>query len=265
MRLPILLLTFSLILAGCAGEAPAETDDGLPATKEVDAGLDTGAISGVVVDATITPVAGANVELKTLAMSAVTEADGTFVFPELEPGVYFLEASAERYLMIQMQVTVTAGEVAKPVIQIPGDPTPLPFHQTITFSGHMVASDIYAVYLLTYYVGNTTLCECIFTFGVEPGYKTAVLQGDWTPSIDPTGEHVLYWELWGGTDEEGHTANYLAAGETMRSAGAAFGESQGELWVQVSSSEIPDVEQPFDGFLTLFYVDGAPPGWSFGQ
>ncbi len=265
MRTIALLLSITLLLAGCSSDTPpAEPTDPIP-TKKVDTGPDMGAISGVVADATLSPIAGAVVKLKGTETVVTTDADGTFVFEDLSPGIVFIEASAPQYLPIQQQVTIEAGVVAKPIIQLPDDPTPVPFHSTITFSGHMAASDIYVVYLLTYLVGNTTLCECIFTFGVTEGYKTAVLQGDWTPNIDPTEDHALYWELWGGVDEEGHNAAYLAPLETLRSEGASFGASSGELWVQVSSSEIPDVEQPFDGYLTLFYVEAAPSGWSLAN
>ncbi len=261
MRASSLLLILALVLAGCAS-APPEPEPTAP-TQDVDTGPDTGAISGVVVDAAITPISGATITLKSLGLNLTSAADGTFVIQDLDPGVYFLEASADQFLAIQQTVTVEAGAVAKPIITLIPDPSPVPYQATVTFDGHMVFSDIYAVWYVTYYTGNSTLCQCIFTFDVESGYQNLVLEGDWTPSIDVTGDHELYWEIWGGEAEEGYAATYLAPQESTRQTGAAFGESDGEIWVQVSSGAVPDIEQPFEGFLSFFYVDAAPDGWTF--
>lgn len=253
-----MLLCLALVLAGCAGDSSDEETG--PATLDVETSKDLGAISGVVVDQGIAPIAGASVRLEGVG-NATTGDDGQFVFEELEPSTYFLNVDAVDHDAIQTTVDVVAGEVAKPKVQLPYNPEPQPYHQTRPFEGRMVLSDYYVIWELTYRLGNTSLCYCIFDFMVDPGFDTVVLDAVWTNSINIPGDR-LYWEIWGGEDLEGYEAEFVESPANLRYAGAGFGAGQDNLWIQVSSDETPDFEQPFEGFLTLFYNGEAPEEWA---
>lgn len=101
--LPALLLLLAM-LAGCTDDAPApeEPVDDLSSTAT------TGLVRGVVLDETVTPVAGATVALRG-ANQTTTDADGRFGFSGLEPGTYFVEVRKPGHEEVQVSTTVAAG------------------------------------------------------------------------------------------------------------------------------------------------------------
>lgn len=244
-------------LAGCSDGSPPEPEG--PQVREVEADASSAAISGVVVDETIRPVEGATVRLVSSGEEVVTAEDGTFVFEDLEPGFYAVEARAERYLPVQATVDVREGSVAKPRIVLPLDTSPVPYHQSHQFNGHMVFSDYYGVYYLTATVGNNQLCACVFNFTSGAGPETVVLEGVWESSTPRAVDHEIYWEVWSETSEV--RAQWGASPTLWHIPGSIFGGDT-EWTVRASSAEQPDVEQDFEGFVTFFYVQPAPQGWS---
>jgi hypothetical protein len=122
MRLPCLLLVAALALAGCSGGTPEErphagSTSGTAAPPPADfSDLDlkatktTGVLRGVVVDATIMPIAGAAVTLQPGNLSMAADREGRFGFEDLEPGAYLVRAAKEDYAGAQASVQVVAGE-----------------------------------------------------------------------------------------------------------------------------------------------------------
>ncbi len=262
IRLPILLSITVLLaagLAGCADSGASEPTSDLPPPKEVEATKTKGAISGVVVTETIVPIAGAILALTGTELSSTTDENGLFIFEELEPGTYFMEISAEGHIPVQQNVAVEAGKVSNPRVMLPFDNSPKPYHQSFQFNGHMVVSDFYGVYILTDELGNNDLCTCVFEFTSSAKPTTVVVEGVWESSTVRATDHEFYWEIW--TDNSGTQTHWSGSPTLWHVNGDVFGADT-EWGMQVSSDAQPDVEQEFEGFVTFFYVEPAPSGWS---
>lgn len=125
-------LMVAVAMAGCAGEATIEEEP--EAFQSLQADAKTGVIRGVVVDESITPVPGATVDVMPGELSTVTDEDGAFGFSNVEPGVYFLTATAADHSEMQTSVEVAAG-VETPEItrmMLTYQPPALPYIQTLT-------------------------------------------------------------------------------------------------------------------------------------
>lgn len=99
---------------------------------------DTGIIRGVVVDETILPIAGAELELIPGNLKTVSGEDGRFGYSDLEPGVYFIEAKADTFFAAQASTEVVAADGSPQVVRMimRADASKLPFitpHQFKTF------------------------------------------------------------------------------------------------------------------------------------
>ncbi len=253
----ILPLLIVVTLAGCAEDAHIDETEDPYQVEEVEVAADLGAISGVVVTETIQPVVGAVLSLQD-GTSTMSNEQGQFVFEDVRPGMYFVEAEAAGLLPTQTSLEVQAGEVAKPRILMQMDTSPIPYVQTHPFTGRMVVSDYYAVYILSEVIGNNELCTCYFEFEVEPGVQTVVTEAVWESSMPRLAGHELYWDLY----ESGTPADATWATSPMVWPLGALTQEETVFQVQASSDLQPDVEQDFEGFVSFFYVAAAPEGWS---
>lgn len=112
-----ILLTLALLcitLAGCSEDKPDPVDPG-PVPDKVEKGK--GVIRGIVIDAAITPVQDATVAVGD-DLSTRTDADGAFLFVDVEPGTYFLTVSKPGWTEVQQNVEVVADERAPPVVKV---------------------------------------------------------------------------------------------------------------------------------------------------
>ncbi len=227
-----------------------------------------GAIRGVVVDAAIKPLAGAVVELVGQHRNVTTLESGEFAFDLLEPGTYFVEAKAARYLVAQNSVQVVAGKSEPVRIILEGDGVPYPRHVTEKFVGH-------ADFDLGVVVEDSLpmQCLCNWTIYPEPGFKTFVVEGSGstsTPRPPDTGQPLLegqtlrqiYWTFLDKEQTHGTGYNYTDFPFTSHVAGDKFTDATSEITVTVGGGFLPPGQMQFDIFVTTFYVDPAPPGWS---
>lgn len=135
----------AVVLAGCSeGGGPSDPCELDPAAcgptidpNDVDKGK--GVIRGVVIDPSITPIEGATVVLTGSQDEAVTDANGAFVFLNLEPATYFLTASKPGYSTVQQSVGVEAGVAQPPVTKIMLEQLPgtEPFSSFLQYSGYI--------------------------------------------------------------------------------------------------------------------------------
>lgn len=137
-----LLLTASLFvmfLAGCADD-PAQTpiDEDDEKFDDLRVSDTTGAIRGIVVDAAIVPVAGADVQLVGGDATETTE-DGAFSFDDLEPGTYFVSVTKLGYKEAQQSIEVVAGDERPPIakIRLIASPEDLPQAITQNWDGYL--------------------------------------------------------------------------------------------------------------------------------
>lgn len=118
------LLLLVPLLAGCTGSSNARDDKARdPVDDQVPVGkvsATTGAVRGVVVDATIVPVVGANVTLSVPSgdLHLLTDAQGRFIFSNVPPGEHFLTVHHLLYLAFETTVTVVANIPDPPVVHV---------------------------------------------------------------------------------------------------------------------------------------------------
>lgn len=111
--LPALVVLLA-VLAGCSGSPSNPLADDAPGLDVTDS---TGGIRGIVVDAAVMPVAGAEVTLSGGA-TATSGSGGLFNFTGLEPGTYVLSASKPGYTSYQTATEVVAGVSDPPIVKI---------------------------------------------------------------------------------------------------------------------------------------------------
>lgn len=266
-----LVLFLALAVAGCSdAPAPADPDDEGFLSTESEAGR--GAISGVVVDASVRPIEGASVALVGQGRNATTDVEGRFLFDDLEPGTYFLDVKAARHLPIQQSAQVEPGQTAKVKVSLQSDGLPDPYKQTHFFSGiiHMHATVAWAQleWMLDSELGITTpACECAFEFTSDQQPQGHTFEAVWDEATqDPVnGPHEYYWEYavpdpfqevygyevspilrtWNEQPWETETGTYK-----VLLLGPAY-------WVAV--------EQEFEIFLTQWFNTDAPDDWAIAD
>jgi hypothetical protein len=246
----------------------------------------TGGVTGVVVDEAIRPMAGVRVFLGVANRTTNTTADGLFSFGDLEPGLYTLridgftdQAAGKRYMTVQTTADVAAGAVAKVRIVVPLDPAPVGYHSvTVKHDGFYQVSSGFVDEILDLYVWNQTYgpattpngpeCTCRWSVTAEGNVSTLVADLVWEePSPgNPAPEFWtmdLEWDngsgsapLWFCEDGSPCSAHFQQAGNfTGATRDFSIGVWTDPSWVYVN--------QKFELFVTLFYVEPAPADWTF--
>ncbi len=135
MRTLLALLVLTTAFAGCASDDAAPADEDLEQFQDFDDEVseDLGIIRGVVVDATIAPIAGAEVTLPGLSMTATTNEKGAFQFVDVTPGLHQMRVSMVGYESVNAVAEAKAGEISPVVrVQLFEDPQSIPI--AVTYS-----------------------------------------------------------------------------------------------------------------------------------
>jgi outer membrane receptor protein involved in Fe transport len=102
-----------------------------------------GSLSGLVTDATDgKPVAGVDVRLEEVSLSASTGSDGTYRFPAVPAGTYTLTARRVGYQRVTRTATITDGEERKEDIAM--TPAPTILEQVVT-TGTVIPTEVKAL------------------------------------------------------------------------------------------------------------------------
>ncbi len=269
-----LVLLLATAFAGCS-DAPAAEDDGITLGdgSKVDldnsakAGKGLGAIAGVVVDEAITPLLGAKVNVSQLGTTVETNEGGAFGISDLTPGLYTLSVSAVDHLTIQTTVDVIADDITKIRIVLPVDPSPKPYHSTLKFDwydsvGQPLVDFAWDLFRPT---GTPALCDvCAWTFETDGPVQTFVLEAHWDDSVaPPTGVSQFYWSLEPTADSSAYEDDYFASPGRVALGNNMWG-GHTEFFLMMSYDETwIALEQSAEVFVTMFYLDEAPPEWSF--
>ncbi len=302
MRVLMALLLIFVAFAGCAeAPAPAEpVDDTFDdcANCDVEVTADTGAIRGVVVDSTITPIAEAQITINGggETFELVSDSEGRFAKGNLAPGAYFVKVAKYGFEEAQSSVEVVAGVETPDVlrIQLTAAFTEEPFTVPFTFKGRVVCS--YQAVIIT------APCITDYTSIVCPGGCAPQLrevQGDardWTQEIGQNWKSHIIEMTWkpsaqGTSDQLGFTVSHTE--RTSTHWFASFGGQNpvigridccgGHPTNQNAPDGIPPegipnlmtfvnvrgggvqlaVEQDFEVFTHTFHNLAAPEDWSF--
>lgn len=133
------LLTAAIVLAGCSspeGEGPT-LQGAVDAVlgEEVDPATLPGAIQGVVTDAALAPIGGATVLLVREERVTTSDASGLFVFADLSPGSYLVQASATGYETRTVSTAARNGTLTTLNLTLAPDLTPAPHATTMEMRG----------------------------------------------------------------------------------------------------------------------------------
>jgi hypothetical protein len=208
-------------LAGCA-DAPMEPEEeSLGVDESLTATADTGVIRGVVVDASIVPVPGVTIALEGTEQTTETGEDGAFGFSNVEPGVYFLQASKIGWVTTQTSTSVVAGVEKPPAVrvQMVPDPENTPYYLSFNFKGHMGCSLSYIALCGLPVVDEATNDKFLAQFPVDAPPQFATIEA-----------------IWKGTQPTGNQMN-LNFGGTPAGPGTTFNTSQGPSPLYSSGNE----------------------------
>ncbi|HUR25627.1 MAG TPA: carboxypeptidase-like regulatory domain-containing protein [Candidatus Thermoplasmatota archaeon] len=265
MRWPVLLalaLAASVALAGCSGRGSGANQvrlgDGtrisldLPEEQQPEPDDIRGAVSGVVVNEAIFPVPGAVVAVRDRPMEAAADEDGKFVFEAMPPGLYTLVVRADGYGDGLGTINVRSGQVVKSILQVHRLPVVEPYHTTLKFEVLDPATDVFPL------LGERQ--EQVVAFDRLPA--TVVLEAAWNGLLEgPTSTLGYYAQA--ESDPEGRQSG--SAPNPLRVAFDSDFFPPGEYAIRFSVypgfGALPP-ESRGEVFLTLFYVEPAPDGWS---
>lgn len=280
------------VFAGCAdSEAAVEKPVLVPeSAKEVQVTKQTGAIRGLVVDATIKPVKGVNITLTTAGLSTVTAEDGGFVFSNLEPGDYFVSASKANFQSIQTSTTVVAGVADPKLVRIilpllegalapyantqmwrgflqcgftagmKGVPSPIPDAAWIGFNACGVVDDRFINYFTVDSIPNFAQAEMIWK-NTQPVSESLSL-GFWKTGTS------THW-----ANIQGKSPLLLTATDEQIIKGTQKGRNTTDNPMRVfppywqfgnpTQPEAMSINQAFDVYLSQFYGFLPTDGWLF--
>ena len=268
------LLVAMLALAGCAGAGTGkdasvvQLGDGeqveLLQPETTEAGR--GAISGVVVDEAIRPLAGVNVTLLGPQVQATTDDQGLFLFDGLAPGLYTLSAAAPMFLPVQTTAEAKVGETAKVRMVLAADATPRPYHTVLKFEGFIEASfgalnQVYQLFVAEH--TGIDVCQCQFYYQTESLPETQIIEVTWEPSVEnPAMPPDGYWAIWDDNSSDYHDdgCENPCFGRVDGGFGPEARNFHTDFWLDYYWVQY---QQRFTQYLTLFYVEKAPEGWSF--
>lgn len=266
----------ALLLAGCTNDGPAAEavtlGDGTQVELvEVENTATTGSISGVVVDEAIRPLAGVNVSLVGPGLTTVSNQNGLFVFEDVVPGLAVVKANGTGFLAAQTSTDVFAGNTAKVRIVLLADPTPQPYHQTLKFDWYDeagVALVDFAVDLFGRGIINETVppfCDvCYFEFEVDGPFEDAIVEAVWEDNLATPAENATeyYWTLRGVASNEYESDYFYSPGRALAPGATYAGETLLSINLAADENWVT-YQQEAELFVTIFYLEGAPSGWSF--
>lgn len=278
----LIIALVAVALAGCAGDAPAPVDEDEQKFDDIDVGDDEGAIRGIILDPSITPIEGATVTVKDQDLETRSNADGAFLFAGLAPGTYFLEVAKVGYTATQTSVSVEAGVDTPPIVkvQLTPDPSSVPFTQTFQYEGFMQCS--FALVAVGFnacgFASDVTgqdFGEVLVrhqTAGVPDFAQTEMV---WE-STQPLGDALSLMYSWDCGDTflcdhgtEGPSVLVLQADREVLETAI---ESEGDLFVRVFGTESSlapgsnlgaTIEQSFTHYTNAFYGFTPDEGWLF--
>ncbi len=293
MRVWVTVLLSLTALAGCAEDAaePEATDDGFVYEEELQATADTGIIRGVVVDSSITPIAGVTVTIISSEAQAFSNENGAFGFDDLDPGTYFLTAEKAGFDPVQMAAEVVAGVDDPPVLKIllERDLDYNPFASTQLYAGfYQCGTSIVVVcaapgILLGFFgvddpIGIDTSTPTI-PVGLDPTYVQAEMVWETTQTLSPE----LAFQMEALDLECPESADITLLNETTGPSPTKAGVNQDRLergaiggpdcgiYYSVFSGDalggaaiIPvgfSIEQPFEWYITEFHGFGPDADW----
>ena len=217
-----------------------------------------GHISGQVVGTDGVPIAGALVDLVTVAQVKTDEA-GRFSFLDLTPGDYSLAAEAPEHLSSSLDLDVQAGQYSRPRVQLEAVPSPEPYLTVYRLDGYQQFGAL---------AGDFFGCSCYIDGQVDPeGLAEILIEGELEHS-SPFGAYEFDWAMdLAAQNESSYESSYFGGHELspMRVSipGDEVIEGASEFYGYFSpATNLVDFGQAFTVIVTFFYHEGAPEDYS---
>lgn len=210
-----------MALAGCVG-GDGDVADTTP-SQTPEASDDTGAIAGVVLNAELLPIEGADVALQELTNVTKTDANGNFTFNDLAPGEYTLVVQRLGFESVAKAIDVTLGEITNVEVIL----EPIAPKEEVYIAANPISAHITFGHAWTDYYGgwdNLPLCgQCEFYVHLDPKPSDIENEALWVKPIDaPVFSHEIYYLLRKDTDNA--TAATALDGDTVTSGYWDYGE-----------------------------------------
>lgn len=280
----------AVLFAGCAGGAGNESQPPAAeplAFEDLTVSESKGLIRGLVLSETITPIEGARVDLRLgdAPVTKVSDAQGAFVFTDLDAGDYFLTVSKPGYFDVQASATVVAGVAEPPIVkvQLVIDAENQPFTELLQWTGFFgcgtgtnagggIGFNPCAVDALMCDAADVCLLNSsnthFFDFGTARLPDLAQAEAVWAGN-QPLGNALnLGWHRAGTADfksTSGESPLILPA--TYDEILEAHNENITGLLVRIfpgTGQELTvTVQQRFDVYVTYFYGFVPREGWAF--
>ena len=267
MRLLVVLFVTAL-LAGCSEAEPTTAKDPLlDPDVDVKTSATTGALKVVVVDPSIVPIPDATIVISGQGLETTSDAAGAFGFSDLEPGVYFLEVDGPQHNKTTQSIEITAGEVTNTRVLLPVDLSPQPYEETLQFKGFVglwLPGPSYVINLVQP-MEETCICE----WWVEPSSDPAgfVYEALWEASLEVPEFDQMSWEMDGYTDGSlGHQEGEYAPSPIHAHIPREIYAESADTWLARITPGISAgvyIDQAYDLYVSVFYVEAPPEGWSF--
>lgn len=289
MRCVVLLVLVSL--AGCS-EAPAPEPD-------PDAVVVEGVpLRGVIVDATVQPLAGVTVLAQPGELTTTTDADGNFLLDVPDLGVYTLTASKDGYHASTTVVTLR-GDDAPAKVVLYADPDDVAYASEYVFKGYfecgggvddITCSNVNIATWVVLGIGNVTTDRSLFLQWIE-GPPTALQTELVWRSTQSLGDRLTF-AIGGATEEQLSTGQATTHNYTYGPSALMLTIPQPELaesgigndralLTQVLPAPFQDVPggcviydpcgpglqlmQPFETFTHAFYGFAPASDWRFSE
>jgi hypothetical protein len=271
-----------LLAAGCAGKptaAPAPTEDDPYA---LGAGIEN-ALQGIVLSADNLPLENVTMRIPALAENGTTSTNalGEFRFVNLVPRDYLVVAEKEGYRSKTQRAIVEDGKIFQLDFRLEERPTTTPYSEILPWRGFLSCQVAYASNPESVEKRDCGLADPNndpqndFHFG--PGGAQLVIEANWVPTQDLSRNlsmAVASFGLTVGDIEFGSTTGppgikipvgqslvtrFFSEGGTIRvTLGAAPGARGNPDDYDVGWA----IQQPVDVYVTVFYIDVGPTGYS---
>lgn len=293
-------MVVALLLAGCANTAAPGDDEDTLGKDKVEVDETTGAIRGVVVDQTISPVPDAKVVVKGggSEWSGTSDAEGLFIFNKMDPGTYFITVSKALFNEAQSSVEVAAG-VASPLVRVQIDALfdTDPYLTKEKFSGYFQCA--YSLGVSSTCVNDyTRICGNVdpsccpggcapelasavdnreYTTALQANWATINIEMTWDPSLAGTassmGLTVSYKARVGASHNWGSFSgdDPMVARIDATERGGSLDDFPGKIpfsgledlfvFMSAGSGNVA-LSQNFEVFHTTSYIAPLPAGWS---
>lgn len=266
-----------MLLAGCAGSAPAPQGSGSSSAPVPTLDDSTSSISGRVVDDEKAPLSGAEVGLVEARATTKSDEAGAFTFNGLAPGAYTLVAQKLGYDSISKKVTVTLEEVAQVSLElrplsIAKEPYQITRQSTAYFKQSWYYVDRAAPIINQTSVYQQTCDPCVFHLFIEKAPKEGMTETYWKRAVTATGVneniepfYCIGWTVSCTVDGTLIWRENLGSRESIKwsQAGVDYLKKLDKLRLEVLAG-FPGVmvQQRVDVYTSFSYLDGFPDNFT---